>query len=177
MQFIIALDPGNKSGLTYGFSNEQPVTALHDFTPKPKTTKRRAEDKHLRYGKLWDVLNKISIVGLQPDSITIICEGAAGFTKGKSAVEVSNKYRGVVECFAAIRNCNYISIQPNDLQRWATGKGRAEKTEMIAVASKRYGFKGTDDNEADSLLLWHFAKEQADLTEFALAKPTITNFP
>ena len=159
--FIIAIDPGNKTGISYGYADDNIVTELVDLTPKSGTKTRKAEEKHIRYGKLFNKLTEIyKLWNYEGLTVTLICEGAAGFTKGKSAVEVSNKYRGIVEAFAAIHNLNYIGIQPNDLQRWATGKGRAEKTEMMKVAADRYGYKGTDDNEADSLLMYHFAKEQ-----------------
>ncbi len=163
MKFIIAIDPGNHTGITYGFENTIPTTELHDFTPKAgtrgtvKKQGRKAEEKHVRYGKLFLLLQTRTNPN---DEIVVICEGAAGFTKGKAAVEVSNKYRGVVEAFASINNYTYIGIQPNDLQRWATGKGRAEKSEMLAVAAAKYGYKGNDDNEGDSVLLWHFARMQ-----------------
>jgi len=173
MKFIIAIDPGNKTGITYGYSNAKPITELHDFTPKPatkgskKTPGRKAEEKHIRYGKLFLLIQKIIRQETNPTTeVVVVCEGAAGFTKGKSAVEVSNKYRGVVEAFAAIHNYTYIGIQPNDLQRWATNKGRAEKTEMMKVAFEKYGYKGTDDNEADSVLLWHFGA-----SSFVTGKP------
>lgn len=165
--FLIAADPGNNCGIVYGFTDEKPIETLHDFTPKSGTKKRLAEEKHLRYGKLWNVLHEIEREWGGEVKITIICEGAAGFTKGKSAVEVSNKYRGVVEAFCAVHNIDYIGIQPNDLQRWATGKGRAEKTEMMKVAADRYGFTGTNDNVADALLMWYFAKEQITLNRLA----------
>lgn len=159
--FIIAIDPGNKTGISYGYADEHVVTELLDLTPKSATKSRKADEKHLRYGVLWnrlsEIYNRWNYEGLV---VTLICEGAAGFTKGKSAVEVSNKFRGVCEAFAAVHKINYIGIQPNDLQRWATGKGRAEKSEMMKVADDRYGYKGTDDNCADSLLMYHFAKEQ-----------------
>lgn len=183
-KFIIAIDPGNNTGITYGFSHRKPISELHDFTPKSgtkggkKTPARKAEEKHIRYGKLWFALSNICVRvmkerELNPADLIIICEGAAGFTKGKAAVEVSNKYRGVVEAFAAIRQCQYIGIQPNDLQRWATGKGRAEKTEMMKVASDKYEYKGNDDNEADSVLLWHFAKATTNY-EIAPANGPVT---
>lgn len=160
MKYIIAIDPGNNTGITHGIG-QNPITELHDFTPKAATKKRLAEEKHLRYGKLWYILNHIveNAKRHQDCNILIICEGAAGFTKGKAAVEVSNKYRGVVEAFAAISGSAYMPIQPNDLQRWASGKGRAEKTEMVKIAMEKYGYRGTNDNESDSLLLFHFAKE------------------
>jgi len=198
-KFIIAIDPGNNTGITYGYSDQKPITELHDFTPKPATKgnskkpARKAEEKHIRYGKLFTLLTMISpadngvIFPVQsPCEIIIICEGAAGFTKGKAAVEVSNKYRGVVEAYAAVKNCTYIGIQPNDLQRWATGKGRAEKTEMLKVASERFGYQGTDDNEGDSVLLYHFAKSTINYeiapanepvtTKFMLIQPSKTDF-
>lgn len=159
--FILALDPGNKCGISYGYADDHVVTELLDLTPKSATKSRKAEEKHLRYGVLWNKLAEIySRWNYEGLTVTLICEGAAGFTKGKSAVEVSNKFRGVCEAFAAVHKINYIGIQPNDLQRWATGKGRAEKSEMMKVADDRYGYKGTDDNCADSLLMYHFAKEQ-----------------
>lgn len=162
--FIIAIDPGNNCGITWGFIDSGARVELHNFTPKPATKKRKAEPKHLRFGKLYKILCRIELewMRVQPEySMIVICEGAAGFTKGKSAVEVSNKYRGVVEAFATLNNAIYIPIQPSDLQRFATGKGKADKTEMMRVAAEKYGYTGTDDNEADSLLMWHFARENS----------------
>lgn len=160
MRYIIAIDPGNNTGLVHGYDAVSPQIELHNFTPKPATKKRKAEEKHLRYGMLWVRLQDILIPISDVPNIHVICENAAGFMKGKSAVEVSNKYRGVVEAFCAVHEIQYTAIQPNDLQRWATGKGKAEKSEMIKVATDRYGFAGTDDNQADALLMWHFLKEQ-----------------
>lgn len=161
-RYICSIDPGNHSGITHGWEDETPVILLRDFTPKKANKSRKAEQEHERYGKLWMALNDIvEPILFDAQEVIIICEAAAGFTKGKSAVEVSNQYRGVVKSYACVNNCRFINIQPNDLQRFATGKGRAEKTEMIEVATKRYGFTGKDDNEADSLILWHFAKKHA----------------
>ncbi len=81
--------------------------------------------------------------------------------KGKSAVMVSNQYRGAVKAFACTINSKFVNIQPNDLQRYATGKGKADKIEVMAVAKERYGYTGNDDNESDSLILFHFAKEHS----------------
>lgn len=160
MKFIIAIDPGNKTGLVYGYDCLTPRIELCDFTPKSATKKRAADEKHIRYGSLWNKLQRTILPVPNIESVHVICENAAGFMKGKSAVEVSNKYRGVVEAFCAVHEIQYTAIQPNDLQRWATGKGKAEKSEMIKVATDRYGFTGTDDNQADALLMWHFLKEQ-----------------
>lgn len=158
MTFIIAIDPGNVTGVAYGSLGEQPLYTTWDFTPKPKTKKRDAEQKHIRYGRLLH--NLVELKFHAGDKIHIICEDAQGFMKGKSAVEVSNKFRGVVEAFASYHKIPYTAIQPADLKRFATGKGVAEKTEMIEVARQRYGYTGNDDNEADALIMWHFLSEQ-----------------
>ncbi|HNF94342.1 MAG TPA: hypothetical protein PLQ75_06805 [Anaerolineales bacterium] len=164
MTFIIAIDPGNVTGVAYGLLGSEPKYLTWDFTPKPKTKKRDADPKHLRYGKLWKEIKGLRVHWLEHlgelKSIHIICEDAKGFMKGKSAVEVSQKYRGVVEGFCAYHNIPYTAIQPADLKRFATGKGVAEKQEMIAVARARYGYNGNEDNEADALIMWHFLSEQ-----------------
>lgn len=161
-KFIIAIDPGNKAGFTYGWSDGTPTTEMVDFTPKKASKTRDAEPEHVRYGNLFNRLHSIyEPAAFDLDEIVVICEDAAGFTKGKAAVQVSNQYRGVVKAFAHTINARFVNIQPNDLQRYATGKGRAEKTEMMEVARVRHGYQGKDDNEADSIILFHFAKEHS----------------
>lgn len=162
MKYILAIDPGNKSGISHGWENATPKIEFRDFTPKSATKTRQKEAEHNRYGKLWNTINEIvEPILFDASEVIIICESAAGFQKGKAAIEVSNQYRGCVKSYAYVNNCRFVNIQPNDLQRFATGKGRAEKTEMIEVAKNKYGFKGTDDNEADSLIMWHFIKQHA----------------
>lgn len=160
---IIAVDPGNNSGITFGLMGGQTYVEGHDFTPKKATKKRAAEPEHLRYGKLLkqlvNIVNDYKASNVQ--SIVIGIETANGFVaKGKSAGQILHEYRGVVKAFAGFRGYLFHPIQPADLKRFALGKGVGEKTEMIAFAKKAYGYQGTNDNEADSLILWHWINEQ-----------------
>jgi len=169
---IIAIDPGTLTGLAVGPVGDVPVVHTVDFTPRTATKGRKAtknspaipgrtaEQRHIRYGKLWTYLQSLVGAARIGDEVRIVCEDAAGFMRGKAAIEVSNKFRGVVEAFAAVHDIPYESVQPNDLKRFATGKAVAEKFLMIAVAKKKYGYLGDDDNEADALLLWHFICER-----------------
>lgn len=52
----------------------------------------------------------------------------------------------------------YVDVQPSTLKKFATGKGNANKDAMIAAAIRRFGFAGSDNNEADAFLLWCMAE-------------------
>lgn len=171
--FIIAIDPATVTGFAEGYlDHEIPRTWTKDYTPKKatkgkKATKknpaipgRPAEANHLRYGKMWaDLVECLKHLPNECD-VYVICENAAGFTRGKAAIEVSNKFRGVVEAFCAYYELNYIAMQPADLKRYAVGKGVAEKEEMIVAARRRgYSKEVEDDNEADAFLMWLYLRD------------------
>ena len=48
---------------------------------------------------------------------------------------------------------DYTDVPPSTLKKFATGRGNAKKSEMLATAIRKYGYEGHDDNEADALLL------------------------
>ena len=60
-------------------------------------------------------------------------------------------------------------VPPSVLKKWATGSGNAKKAEMIAAAIRRFGFEGSNENEADAWLLMRMG-EQAYST-FGLIDP------
>lgn len=150
MKRILAIDPAEKTGVTY-FDFGSISTMLWNNKTLTKTKKREAEPKYLKFKKLWDQLMKILTERSGID--VIVCEGAAGFVRGKSAVEASHKYRGTIQLFCAIHKIKYIEIQPNDLKFFALGKRSGEKWEMIKKANE-LGYKGNEDNEADSFLIY-----------------------
>ena len=141
---IIAIDPGTKSGVTLT-DGKTFKTELWNLATKPKTKKRPAEPKHFRLLNLWRALDAYRFD-------TIVYEGAAGFMRGKAAIEVSHKLRAVIELFAAQYNRKLVMIEPNDLKQFALGKRSGGKDEMI-VAANRMGYEGHEDNEADSFLI------------------------
>lgn len=46
-----------------------------------------------------------------------------------------------------------LLVPPAALKKYATGRGNANKTEMVVAARDCLGYDGTDDNEADALWL------------------------
>jgi Holliday junction resolvasome RuvABC endonuclease subunit len=53
----------------------------------------------------------------------------------------------------------HVDVAPSTLKKYATGKGNANKDAMIAAAIRRFGFAGSDNNEADAYMLWCLARE------------------
>ena len=144
---ILSIDPGTTAGVTISDSGITFETMLWNVAAKKKTKSKSAEPKYYRLMHLWEAL---AFYSLSVD--VIVCEGAAGFQRGKAAVEASHKYRAIVELFCAINNIEYVEVPPNDLKFFALGKRSGDKQEMIAAANRK-GYVGNDDNEADSYLL------------------------
>ena len=149
---ILAIDPATKTGATYD-KDRKIVTELWDNSTKPKTKTREAEPKHMRLRKLWDKLHHIHHYVQMID--VIVFEGALGFQRGKSAVEASHKFRAVIELFCSLHDIKCVEIQPNDLKFFALGKRSGDKSEMIEAAN-RLGYEGSEDNEADSYLIYNW---------------------
>lgn len=60
--------------------------------------------------------------------------------------------------------CDYVSATPAAIKKHATGKGNANKALMVEAASKLWGVKPRDDNEADALcvLAWALNEVEGD---------------
>ena len=147
---LVCIDPGTKAACTVT-DGEKFETQLWRVAAKTKTKKRPGEPKYFRLMHLWNMLESVCW-----NTSLIVCEGAQGFMRGKSAIEASHKYRAVVELFGAMREIEVVMIDPNDLKEFALGKRSGSKEEMIAAAN-RLGYEGNEDNEADSYLIAKWA--------------------
>ena len=76
----------------------------------------------------------------------------------QNSVIVQSELHGVLKLYCEENKIQYVAYSPGELKKFATGKGSANKLAMVKAAQDKYGWKGTDDNEADAIHIYHYAK-------------------
>lgn len=98
-------------------------------------------------------------LALLRDLVSIECRDAPlvvieGYAYGRQNVAHQlGELGGVVRVALYEAGVPYVDVPPSSLKKYATGKGNANKGEMLAAAIRRLGYEGADDNEADALWL------------------------
>ena len=77
-----------------------------------------------------------------------------------NGVEHHAKLLAIIELYCTKNNINYVQYSATEIKKFATGKGNASKGEMIQAAFNKFNYKGLDDNEADAIHIFSFAKHQ-----------------
>jgi Holliday junction resolvasome RuvABC endonuclease subunit len=80
-----------------------------------------------------------------------------------SSVYASQLYgalMGVLYAVSCEHNARVIPCAVQSVKRHATGKGNARKAKMMEFAEGKFGVKVIDDNHADALWIWDFAKQK-----------------
>jgi len=72
------------------------------------------------------------------------------------------KMVAIIETFCIENGINYTAFSAQEVKKFATGKGNANKDAMVKAAQEKYGYPGTDDNIADALHIWHLAVKTFD---------------
>lgn len=83
-----------------------------------------------------------------------------GYSIGSNTGRVFDRAElgGIVRFWLWGHGLPYVDVPPQTLKKYATGKGNSPKDAMIAAAIRRFGFEGSDNNEADAYLLWCMAR-------------------
>lgn len=97
--------------------------------------------------------------GLRPDVIVF----ERPFARGQAATRLLWGMAGQLESIAHDRGCAVLDMTPAEIKKWATGSGRAEKSDMLAAA-KRLGYTGENEHEADAFCLLRFAEATLEIT-------------
>ena len=105
--------------------------------------------------RIDDIVSRIGDLTLGVDVAVI--EGYSYASKGRSIFQIA-ELGGIVRWELYSRRLPYVDVAPSCLKRYATGKGNANKDAMIAAAIHRFGFQGSDNNEADAFLLYCMAR-------------------
>lgn len=90
--------------------------------------------------------------GRQLGTCGLVIEGYSYGSQGQSVYDIG-ELGGVLRFVLHKANVPVLVVSPSQLKVWGTGKGTANKTEMVLGARARLGYEGTDHNEADALLL------------------------
>lgn len=145
---ILAIDPA--SALGWALSNSE--YGIWDL----KT--RKDESMGMKLLRLKAKLNEIhSLESLE----LIVYERAAG--RHTNSVIHQAKLIGKIEEWCEINNVEYRAYSASEIKKFATGKGRVGKPEMIAAAKEKLGYSGNDDNEADALWILNLCKKELNI--------------
>lgn len=86
------------------------------------------------------------------DADLVVLEGYA-FAARNSHAHALGELGGVIRLALHERRVPFVDVPPASLKKYATGKGNANKGEMLAAAIRRLDYDGASDNEADALWL------------------------
>ncbi len=86
------------------------------------------------------------------DAPLVVVEGYS-FSSRNSHAHALGELGGVIRLALHEHGVPYVDVPPSNLKKYATGKGNANKGEMLAAAIRRLDYQGASDNEADALWL------------------------
>lgn len=140
---ILALDLGHKMGYAL-FDGKNTLSE----TVKHKNNKGGAGHQYLHF-RYW-----LSSLGVYWDAIYY--EDVRRHL-GTDAAHVYGGYLATLQAFCCEKNIKLVPVAVGTIKKHWTGKGNANKYEMIQEARNR-GFQPVDDNEADALAILDYAK-------------------
>lgn len=79
----------------------------------------------------------------------------------KAAIIVASEMVGVLHDLCIEKSVEITAYSAGEIKKFATGKGNANKAQMVQAAREKYGYTGDSDDQADALHLYHLT--DADL--------------
>lgn len=145
---ILALDPATRCGFAVntGISGEWDLSIRKDESAGMRLIRLRA--------KLQEVLNA------HDGSLELVVFEYARWARGNraGALAVQGEIMGVIRLWCEDNDLAYRAYSPSEIKKHATGKGNANKEEVMAAARERFKIKDITDNQADALWLLELAK-------------------
>ncbi len=112
-----------------------------------KPVSRAINDRIERYGGLIDTL--LEILAKCPP-LTILIEGYSYHSEGKAILDLA-EFGGILRHrLLSEFKCDVIEVPPWVLKKYITGTGNANKTQMVAAITKRWGVTFDHDDEYDA---------------------------
>jgi len=144
---ILALDPAKVTGAAHssGYLDVWRI-GQHESEHRGKQFARMRRNIH-------DIARTLGI-----DFIAF--EDAAAGSHKWNTQRFHNQLAGIVILCAAELEVPFRTYKPNTIKKFATGNGRADKSQMIASAQQQLGINPPDDNAADALWILELAKRE-----------------
>jgi Holliday junction resolvasome RuvABC endonuclease subunit len=138
---IVALDLGTHTGYAYTFDSKPHVSmsGVQDFTP------RRHEGGGMRMMRFSKWIEEL----LDGDDVVLLYEEVARH-KGTAAAHIYGGLLGILQSFCESRGIPYRGFPVGTIKKHATGRGNANKNDMIAHAERKFGYVKSHD-QADAL--------------------------
>lgn len=153
----MALDLGTSTGWAY-----RTPTRFHHGTQRFEV--KRGESPGMRYVRFnrW-----IRDMGATADEQFVeLVAYEMPHNRGGAATEISNGFSTRVQEFCAEIGCEHVSVHSATLKKWTTGKGNADKRDMVAAVNAKWCAVETDD-EADAVALLHYVEANIVATHIA----------
>lgn len=145
---ILAFDAGGKTGWA-SFKNERLESGVATFALK------RGESKGMIYILFNAFLHKILDL-IKPD--LVIFEQT--FSIGRAAQETMIGMNTRIQEACEKRGIDCTFVYPNQLKKYATGSGKANKEDMVKKANDKWPYLNIQDhNQADALFLLQWARD------------------
>ncbi len=150
---ILALDLGTHTGWALRHPDSGITSGTEHFKPQ------RFEGGGMRYLRFKRWLSEIKQCSDGIDQVLF------EEVRRHAAVDAAHAYGGFLATLTAWcehHGIPYQGVPVGTIKKHATGKGNADKDEMVAAIRAR-GFTPGDDNEADALALLHWAIETQEV--------------
>lgn len=145
---ILALDAATKTGWCLWQKGKVVESGVQDFS------KRRGESNGMMFLRFRRWLSQMLL-----DNHVTLAIFEQAHHRGGAATEICINMIGRIQEICEELQIEYASLHSATLKKWATGRGNADKAEMVARAKEILGRKPLDDNEADAVLLASYASE------------------
>jgi len=142
---LLALDLGTTTGWALSSNGE-----IRSGTISFKDT--RFDSKDSRFTKFFRWLQNQKA---HYDIESIVYEGVTMMPKSSASAHCYGGFMGAVQMFGDKYEIPYEGVPVGTIKKFATGKGNANKEDMIR-AMKGRGHQPVDDNEADALALLYW---------------------
>ena len=142
---ILALDQATVTGWAVA---EDTGNIIASGVWKLADTKRSGESRGMRYIRFRAELRR-AVETYRPG---LICHEQT-LLRGGAATEIANGLKALILEAAAEHGLEVSCVHAAELKHFATGNGRAEKSDMVKAAFLHSGCPVSDDNEADAILI------------------------